>query len=114
MSGESRLPRLTIDTNNVISGTISPGNNSSQLLSLFLDKHAFQWIQTSQTFHELQQVMMRDKFRISYGFEQEYIQEFLETVKNATEFAAPLPIADLPVHSRDKKDDKFLACAFGG
>jgi PIN domain len=29
-------------------------------------------------------------------------------------FVSPLPLSQLPLHSRDKKDDKFLACALGG
>jgi predicted nucleic acid-binding protein len=31
-----------------------------------------------------------------------------------TEFVPAIPFFRLPLHSRDKKDDKFLACALGG
>src|SRR5690349_12242336 len=61
MSGESSLPRLTIDTNNVISGTISPGNYSSQLVDLH-KAGAYRWIQTLRTFQELREVLQREKF----------------------------------------------------
>jgi uncharacterized protein len=114
MSGASRLPRLTIDTNNVISGTISPGNYSSQLLRRFLKDGAFHWIHTPQTFHELQKVLVRDEFKTRYGFEEESIHTFLETVFKAAEFITPQALADLPIHCRDEKDDIFLACALGG
>jgi uncharacterized protein len=114
MSERSKAPpRLTIDTNHIVSGAISPGNYSSQLLLLW-QKGAVHWVQTSQTFHELQEVLRRERFRVKYGFQETEMAELLETIATGTEFITALPVSDLPLHSRDKKDNKFLACALGG
>ena len=51
MRKESNKPRLTIDTNTVISGTISPGNFASQLLRQW-EQDAFVWVETPQTFQK--------------------------------------------------------------
>jgi uncharacterized protein len=111
--GINLLPRVTIDTNHVISGAISPGNYSSQLLLLW-QEGTVHWVQTSQTFHELQEVLRRQRFKVKYGFQEKEIEELLKTITTATEFVTAIPTSRLPLHSRDKKDDKFLACALGG
>jgi uncharacterized protein len=113
MSEESKPPRITIDTNHVVSGIISPGNYSSRLLLLWQES-IVHWVQTSQTFHELQEVLPRERFRVKYGFQETVVAEVLETIVTGTEFVTGIPISQLPLHSRDKKDDKFLACALGG
>ena len=106
-------PRLTIDTNHIVSGVISPGNYSSRLLRMWQEGR-IHWVQTSHTFHELQEVLRRERFRIKYGFQEREIAELLETIAIGAEFVTALPISELPLHSRDTKDDKFLACALGG
>jgi uncharacterized protein len=113
MSEESNLPRLTLDTNEVISGTISPGNYSSYILSSWQNGE-FRWVQTPQTFQELQGVLQREKFRVRYGFKEDEIQAFLNATAAGALFVTPISSFELPLHSRDKKDDKFLACAFAG
>jgi uncharacterized protein len=113
MSEESKRPQITIDTNHVVSGTISPGNYSSQLLHLWR-QGTIRWVQTSQTFHELQEVLRRERFKVKYGFQETEIAELLETIATGTEFVSALPLSQLPLHSRDNKDDQFLACALGG
>lgn len=113
MSEGSNLPRLTIDTNNVISGTISPGNYDSHLLGSW-SKGEFQWIQTPQTFQELQDVLHREKFRVKYGLQEKEVEGLLNGVAGGAIFTTPISMFELPLHSRDKEDDKFLACAFGG
>lgn len=113
MSEGNNLPRVTIDTNNVISGTISPGNYSSQLLASWSEGE-FQWIQTHQTFRELQEVIHREKFRVKYGLQEKEIEGLLNAVAGGARFVTPVSMLELPVRSRDKEDDKILACAFGG
>ena len=113
MSAESNRHRLTIDTNNVVSGTIPPGNFSSQLLTRWLDG-AFDWIETPQTFHELQEVLLREKFRTKYHFQETEIREFIGKLAVSVQFLPAFPIEQLPIRSRDVKDDKFLVCAIAG
>jgi uncharacterized protein len=114
MRKESNQPRLTIDTNNVVSGTITPGNYPDQLMHSWHAEDAFQWIQSPATFHELQVVLLRERFREKFRFRKVDITQLLHAIETGVEFVTPLPIADLPIHCRDKEDDKFLACALGG
>jgi predicted nucleic acid-binding protein len=94
--GSNVPPRLTIDTNHVVSGVISPGNYSSQLLLLW-QKGIIHWVQTSQTFHELQEVLPRERFRVKYGFQETEVAELLETIAAGTEFVPAIPIFQLPL-----------------
>ena len=113
MRTESKRPRLTIDTNNVLRAILTPGNASHRLMTAW-QQGQFQWILTQPTFEELTLVLNRDRFRVKYGFQTETITQLLATIAEAAEFVTPLPLAALPVHSRDIKDDILLACAFGG
>jgi putative PIN family toxin of toxin-antitoxin system len=113
MRKESNRPRLTIDTNTVVSGTISPGNFASHLMKEW-EQDAFVWVETPQTFQELAEVLSREKFRVKYAISIDDTHEFLEAVVSGATFVTPLPLSQLPLHSRDKKDDKFLACAIAG
>jgi putative PIN family toxin of toxin-antitoxin system len=72
------------------------------------------WIETPQTFQELAEVLSREKFKVKYAVSEEDAQEFLEAVEGGAAFVSPLPLSQLPLHSRDKKDDKFLASAIAG
>ena len=113
MNKESNRHRLTIDTSNVVSGTISPGNFSSQLLTRWMDG-AFDWIEIPQTFHELQEVLLREKFRTNYHFQEAEIREFIEKLAVSVQFMPAFPVEQLPIRSRYEKDDKFLVCAIAG
>jgi len=62
----------------------------------------------------LQEVLRRERFRVKYGFQETKIAGLLETIATGTEFVSALPLSQLPLRSRDNKDDKFLACALGG
>ena len=113
MNEENNLPRVTIDTNLVISGTISPNSLPNQLVTSWA-KDAFNWIITDDTFNELKDVLSRDIFKTKYHINEEEAQAFLENLAVGAEFVNPTPIESLPIHSRDKKDDILLACALGG
>ena len=113
MSGEGNLPRAAIDTNLVISGTISPHNIPSQLLT-FWGQGNFEWIQTAETFVELQDVLSREKIKIKSHIDATKAETLLDSIAVGAEFVDPVPHESLPIHSRDPEDDKFLACAYGG
>jgi len=80
----------------------------------WLAESTFQWIQTPATFHELQVVLQRERFREKYHFREEDITQLLDAIETGAEFVSGLPIADLPIQCRDEKDNKFLACVLGG
>ncbi len=113
MNEENNFKRLAIDTNNVISGTISPNNFSSQLI-LSWTQGEFNWIQTQETFNELKEVLSREKFKTKYHIDEKETQAFLDNLSVGAEFVTPIPQEDLPIHCRDEKDDKLLACALAG
>src|SRR3954452_23606716 len=113
MSEESKLPRLIIDTNTIVSAYLSPGNFASLLLSTWKEDR-FQWIQTPQTFLELEIVLNREHFRTKYGVRSDDVAELLETIAKGVDMVIPLPPDRLPILCRDPKDDIFLSAAFGG
>jgi len=113
MSEENNLLKAAIDTNIVISGMISPNSIPCQLLELW-SKGIFEWVLTEDIFEEINQVLRRDKLVAKYQIENTDAENLLENLIVGAEFVTPLPHEQLPIHSRDEKDDKFLACAFGG
>lgn len=113
MNEENNLPRLAIDTNNVVSGTISPNSASRQLIMSWTQSN-FTWVMSQDTFAELKEVLNREKLRTSYRIDEKETHTFLETLSIGAEFVTPIPLDFLPIHFRDKKDDIMLACALGG
>lgn len=112
MSEENKL-RVVIDTNLVISGTISPTSIPSQLLSLWVIGN-FNWILTEQTYDEIKEVLERDTLKNRYHIDEAETKIFLDNLAVGAEFITTIPEESLPIHVRDPKDDKFLACALGG
>ena len=112
MYEENNYPRVTIDTNLVISGTISPNNIPSQIITSWAQGE-FNWIQTQETFGELTEVLGREKFKTKYHIDEES-RTFLENLSVGAEFVTPVPLDSLQIQSRDPKDDPILACALGG
>lgn len=113
MNGENNKPRVTIDTNLIVSGTISPNNIPSQLIPSWTQGN-FNWIQTQETYGELREVLNRESLKTKYHINEKESLAFLENLAVGAEFVAPIPLDSLPIHSRDPKDDPFLACALGG
>jgi putative PIN family toxin of toxin-antitoxin system len=113
MRKEHKKPRVTIDTNLVISGTISPQSIPSQLLTAFTQGE-FYWVLTEDTFTEIHEVLTRDSIIKKYHIDEDYALAFLENLTVAADFVKALPLNSLPVHSRDAKDDILLACAVTG
>lgn len=112
MNEENRKPRVVIDTNLVISGTIS-SNIPSQLLT-FWSQGKFDWILTEETYNELEEVLNRESIRKTYRISKTETKSFLENLSVGAEFVPSIAQEFLPIHSRDPKDDKILACALGG
>jgi uncharacterized protein len=113
MKEGNRKPRVAIDTNLVISGTISPQGLASNLLTSWTHD-AFAWIVTEETFRELQEVLGREKIKTKYHIDEADTNAFLDNLAVGAEFVKAIPHNELPVHSRDCKDDIMLACALAG
>ena len=99
MSEESKLPRLTIDTNNVVSATLNPGNFASLLLRVWQEGKC-QWLMAEQTLHELEVVLQRERFRSKYNIQPDDVAQLLETIIRGVEMVTPLPLERLPIRSR--------------
>jgi putative PIN family toxin of toxin-antitoxin system len=106
-------PRVTIDTNLVVSGTISPQGIPSKLLTAFTNGE-FHWGLTEDTFSEIHEVLTRDSLIKEYHLDADHTLAFLENLIVAADFVKPIPHDSLPIHSRDAKDDILLACAISG
>ena len=113
MSEENNLLKVAIDTNLVISGTISPNSIPSQLLVSWTEGK-FEWVITEEIFEEINEALSRDKLITKYDIDPTETQDLLDNLAVGAEFVSPVSLDALPIHSRDEKDDKFLACAFGG
>ena len=57
-------------------------------------------------------MLHRDYIKQRYQLAEQRIGEFLADLRQAAEPVSPLQ--DLPLHSRDPKDDKLLSLALGG
>jgi putative PIN family toxin of toxin-antitoxin system len=68
-------------------------------------------VMAAELFTELEKVLKREKIYKKYHIAPDEIEIFLTQLRNCTGFVQPIPLDALPIHSRDRKDDKFLACA---
>jgi putative PIN family toxin of toxin-antitoxin system len=113
MGEENKKPRVAIDTNLVISGTISPHGYPAKFLTTWT-QGSFEWILTEETFDEIIEVLSREELKNKYHIDVAEAQSFLDNLAVGAEFVTAMPHESLPIHSRDEKDDILLACAFGG
>lgn len=104
-------PRVVLDTNLIVSAFISPTGTPSQLLDICVRGRVI-LLTSSELLQELEDVLHRDYIKQRYEVAEQRIRAFLTDLRDATEPTIPLP--DLPLHSRDPKDDKLLALALGG
>lgn len=104
-------PRATIDTNLFVSALITPRGLPGLLLRAW-ERGEFVVVTSPALVTELEAVLARDKLRARYFLSPEAVGRLVGRLRYVAEQAA-VP-ADLPIHSRDPNDDKFLAAALGG
>ena len=105
-------PTVVIDTNLFISAIIRGGTPYKLLEAWKADKFI---LATTQTlFEEMAEVFARDYIYQKYKLDKTEIQKLLDGIKLNAQFASELNLEDLPLHSRDSKDDKVIGCALGG
>ena len=110
MKRENKL-RVVIDTNLIISALIVPDSTPNKLIRAW-QNNLYVPVISHQLINELEEVSKRNKFK-KYHLLQTQMNKIIENFKSSTELAVALPIKELPLHSRDPKDDKLLSCAFG-
>lgn len=101
-----------LDTNLFISAIIKGGTPYKLLKAWQEEKLSL--ITSQDIFDEIAEVFKRPEIYQKYNINQEEVEELLEGIKLNAFFVTPLNINNLPLHSRDPKDDKLLACAIGG
>lgn len=109
MRASSRLIRATIDTNLFVSGLFWPQTLPAQLLQAWQSQR-FRLVTSTALRVEVTEVLGRPKFA-RYRLNAARVRTILDALAGAEQ--AP-PRDPLPLHCRDPKDDKFLACALGG
>ena len=101
--------RVVIDTNLLISAVIALKGLPNKLIRAW-QKDRITLIFSSRLIRELEEVSQRDKFK-QYHLFNEQIVELVDNIKAFAEIIPSIPEEQLPIHSRDLKDDKLLACA---
>ena len=107
-------PRVVIDTNLIVSAVISSGGTTPhRLLKLWRDNR-YVLLTSGKLLNEVNDVLTRDYIKEEYSLSQKEIAEIVASlILNGIMVETPSE-ADLPIHSRDPKDDRLLALALGG
>ncbi len=112
MTGVSKY-RVVIDTNLLISAIIVSGSTPDKLLRLWQDDR-YSLLISEELLEEIIDVCTRPKFKDAYNLFFEKSSELIGNLKLSAELVSPTPEKELPIHSRDSKDDKLLTCALSG
>lgn len=102
-------PRVALDTNLLISAVIVPKGLPKKLIRAWQNDQ-FILIISPLLLRELEEVSQRDKFRQYHLFKDQMV-ELVDNIKASAEIIPSTPEEQLPIRSRDPKDDKLLACA---
>ncbi len=105
-------PVVVIDTNIFISAVIR-GGAPHKLLEAW-ESNKFELLTSVELFKEMAEVLSRDSIFKKYHLTPDEVQHFLDGIKLNAVFAPVLNIEELPVHSRDPKDNIVIACVVAG
>ncbi|MCC5608775.1 putative toxin-antitoxin system toxin component, PIN family [Nostoc sp. CHAB 5834] len=98
--------KVVIDTNVLVSAVLK-GRVPREVIQFIFDNPDWQWIASEEIIVEYKEVLSRRKFKLT----DEVICEWFEIIDTfITRIDVNLEV-DFP---RDRKDEKFLACAIAG
>ncbi|MDX9800288.1 MAG: putative toxin-antitoxin system toxin component, PIN family [Spirochaetia bacterium] len=98
--------KIVLDTNVIISALINPDGIPAQILNLVINgKILFYY--DNRILKEYSEVLRRKKF----GFEEEWVNTFIDFIKNEGEFVVAEP---LKIIFEDEDDKKFFEVAKSG
>lgn len=100
---------VVFDTNLAVSGVLTPGGAPGQVFAAWR-RGAFRAVTSAPLLAELTDVLSRPHIRARIPVGVPRLQVLADLEAFAVE---PLPLNDLPIHSRDGDDDMVLACALG-
>lgn len=98
--------KVIIDTNVLVSAIISNGK-PEETINFIIESDEWEWIVSDAILHEYAEVLNRRKLKLSDTVKQTW----LNIVGEATTKIAVTVNVNFP---RDRKDEKFLACAIIG
>lgn len=104
--------RAVLDTNLIISAALIPQSPPDRLFQLWL-KEVFDLLISKEQLEEIKTASKKGKLT-NYSLFSDKITEFIRNLEFAAELVKPMPEDNLPVHSRDPKDDYILAASLGG
>lgn len=104
---------VILDTNLLLSAIIIPQSTPDKVIQAWKND-LFNLILSQKLIEELKDVTSRKKFLNHYQQFRERSEELIASLKVNAELIEPLSKKDLPIHSRDPKDDFILASALGG
>lgn len=108
-----RKYRVVVDTNLLISAIIAARSIPDQLMQLWKEDR-YILITSDQLLDEIKDVAERDHFKKYYPLFSKLSAELIDNLSLSADLVNHLPEENLPIHCRDAKDDKLLACAIGG
>ena len=111
MRSAKPYPAAVLDTNELVSGTISRHGLPNRVLRAW-QRDAFALVTSPDLVAEVADVLARPRIQQRYGLDRAEIDQLLAALSTAQ--VQPLSLDALPVHCRDAKDDPVLACALGG
>lgn len=109
---KSKKIKVLLDTNLIFSAALIPQSLPDKLFRSWL-KGFFELLTTKEQLEEIKTASKKDTLA-SYPFFTIRIAEFIQNLEFAAKLAVPIPEIDLPLHSRDPKDDYLLAVSLGG
>ena len=110
MSESTSTLHAVLDANLIVSGTITPSGTPGQILRAWR-RQGFVLHTSADLIAEVGPVLSRQRIQARYGLLSSDIDQFVESLKD---YVTPhMPLTELPIHCRDSRDDKVLACAFG-
>lgn len=102
------MRRAVLDTGVLVSALIAPGGTPAKLLEQAQDGE-FELVVSPQLLAELEDVLLRDKFRRYVKVEM--VETFLEVIRHEATIA-PDPDGSPPIYSGDTEDDYLIALAY--
>src|SRR5690242_14772773 len=105
-----RTPRVVVDTNLFVSGTIRKTGRPRELIRAWTHQRFILLLSDAQ-YAELTDVFARPHLVQAYGLTQAELSELFTDLHAAIQVT---PAATLPVSVRDPKDEPILAAALGG
>jgi putative PIN family toxin of toxin-antitoxin system len=110
MADEAKPPRVVVDTNILVSAVIAKQGNPNRLLRAW-QQGTIQILTAPILIAEVDRTLHLPRIRRKYPIDEEEVQSLVEALQTVAQVQ---PQEELPLVSRDAKDNPLLAVALGG